>query len=244
MIFEAEHPRDSCGWSFTNEYIYEKRKHFKKEATKKKGKENKQTKTQLRPFPSSPPHIVIPATLSAIGPEEEKRRGYIPGTVKNSSLEYYTFVWRGNVFFFHIPTGLSILSGFKDRKRCIAQEICIKTPNSVGKVLNDFHHRIQQSQFKRNTRPSLNVYDRNSNLGKSTAYCQPSLSVMLGFVSTVHCSSAHCHWLDGSTYPSLVRSYTPLSSLQFHRSLGRRLPSKCRAIKPNESNATLQRVST
>ena len=62
-----------------------------------------------------------------------------------------------------------------------------------GKVLNDFHHRIQQSQFKRNTRPSLTVYDRNSNLGKSTAYCQPSLSVMLGFVSTVHCSSAHCH---------------------------------------------------
>ena len=85
---------------------------LKRKPQKKKGKENKQTKTQLRPFPSSPPHIVIPATLSAIGPEEEKRRGHIPGTVKNSSLEYYTFVWRGNVFFFHIPTGLSILSGF------------------------------------------------------------------------------------------------------------------------------------
>lgn len=61
-------------------------------------------------------YIVILVMFLVIGFEEEKRWGYILGIVKNSSLEYYIFVWRGNVFFFYILIGLFILSGFKDRK--------------------------------------------------------------------------------------------------------------------------------
>lgn len=85
---------------------------LKRKPQKKKGKENKQTKTQLRPFPSSPPHIVIPATLSAIGPEEEKRRGHIPGTVKKQQFRILYICLERKCFLFSYPNWFIYLKWF------------------------------------------------------------------------------------------------------------------------------------
>ena len=86
-----------------------------------------------------------------------------------------------------------------------------------------FKKNIHKQMHKERTFEKYQSRKSNYHLGKSTAYCHPSLSVIFGFVSISHCSSAHCHWLEGRIYPSLDSSYTPFSSLQFRRSLGRRL---------------------
>lgn len=69
-----------------------------------------------------------------------------------------------------------------------------------------FKKNIHKQMHKERTFEKYQSRKSNYHLGKSTAYCHPSLSVIFGFVSINHCSSAHCHWLEGRIYPSLDSS--------------------------------------